>query len=174
MPPFASKTPSFSSWQCCCGLHWLRKEVLALEETPNYLAAVKFKLNNPRMGKAGEAKSIFPEAVEERTTRQANILHEAVPGGIQASKNEKKPGMSWQTPGQGRGQTSSAHSSAPVSSPSRPWDKSNRKEGKGGKKCPRGRWGGEEGTKRQHKGEEKLDQRQKFIRDNGIIYFSCC
>lgn len=73
-----------------------------MEETPDYLAAVRVKLNNPGVGKAGlreRHKNIFPRG----STRQgAN----AAPGaarrdcpGFPGMKG--KPGMSWQTPGAG-------------------------------------------------------------------------
>lgn len=137
---------------------WLRKEALAVAETPNYLAAVKVKLNNPGMGKAGlweRHKNHLPQGEEH--PREA----EQSPGGSPGMKGSRDVlGQGWAE--------SSAH---PSGSPGRGINQTQRGRGE---KCPRGSWGGEEGTKRQHEGEEKPDQRQKFIRDNGIIYFSCC
>lgn len=142
------------------------------------------------MGKVGlrvyeqeRPKSIFPEAAEESTTREANILHQA------ARRDAGFPGMkrSWGCPVRRRGRAMGRRAlpihQHPSGFPSWPWDKSNRKRGReaGGREVSDGeglrgelREGGEEGPKRQREGEEKPDQRQKFIRDNGIIYFSCC
>ena len=140
----ASKNPSFiifSSGNAAgkyqrhpCGLHWLRKEVLALEETPNYLAAVRVKLNNPGMGKAGlrvcvcvcvsvcvcisrRGRKHLPRGGRGKQNPRTKSIARGCPAGRRVLKNEKKPGMSWQTPGQGYGQTSSAHSSGPVRLP---------------------------------------------------------
>lgn len=62
---------------------WLRKEALAVEETPNYLPAVRVKLNNPGVGKAGlweRHKSVSP-----------GMLRHTGPTAM------KGAGMSWQT-----------------------------------------------------------------------------
>lgn len=122
-----------------------------MEETPDYLAAVKVKLSNPGVGREGwalgEARKHLPQAAEGSTT------HGAAPGcpaGLSGF-----PGMkgSWGCPGRRRGragQTSAAHPSAPVRLPEPPWDKSNR-EGKGGKSVRGGAGGLQAGGRRGNK-----------------------
>lgn len=133
-----------------CGPPWLQREALAVEETPNYLAAVRVKPANPRPGKLHSTP----------WQRAALPSLGTVCCGTAGVGNVGQQGCVPDT-AQGWG---SAHPSAPIRRPEPGWpqDKSHR-EG----------WG-EVGVQRQRKGEEKPDQRQKFIRDNGIIYFSCC
>lgn len=133
---------------------WLRKEALAVEETPNYLPAVRVKLNNPGVGKAG---------LWER--------HKSISQGMLRHTGQTAMKGSRAVLADSAGQTGSAHPSAPIRLPG-PGGINQTRGGRG--KVARGSWVGGEGTQRQREGEEKPDQRQKFIRDNGIIYFSCC
>lgn len=76
---------------------WLRKEALAVEETPNYLAAVKVKLNNPGMGKAGlweRHKSIFPRGSRRRGANAAHGLS-GFPGTRGSRDVLAEPGQGW-------------------------------------------------------------------------------
>lgn len=153
-----------------CGLAWLREAALAVEETPDYLAAVKVKLSNPGVGREGwalgEARKHLPQAAEGSTT------HGAAPGcpaGLSGF-----PGMkgSRGCPGRRRGragQTSAAHPSAPVRLPEPPWDKSNR-EGKGGKSVRGGAGGAaSRGEKRERKGSTRERKNQIKGRNSSEI-----
>lgn len=141
-----------------------------MEETPDYLAAVKVKLSNPGVGREGwalgEARKHLPQAAEGSTT------HGAAPGcpaGLSGF-----PGMkgSRGCPGRRRGragQTSAAHPSAPVRLPEPPWDKSNR-EGKGGKSVRGGAGGAaSRGEKRERKGSTRERKNQIKGRNSSEI-----
>lgn len=79
---------------------WLRKEALAVEETPNYLPAVRVKLNNPGVGKAG---------LWER--------HKSISQGMLRHTGQTAMKGSRAVLADSAGQTGSAHPSAPIRLP---------------------------------------------------------
>lgn len=94
-PLCSSQTPPFF-FSCCREISeapaWLKKGGTGRgKETPNYLTAVKVKLNNPGMGKAGlceRHKKHLPQGQQQAGSR---------------CQQREEPGMSWQTPGAGLG-----------------------------------------------------------------------
>lgn len=129
---------------------WLRKEALAVAETPNYLAAVKVKLNNPGMGKAGlweRHKNHLPQGEEH--PREA----EQSPGGSPGMKGSRDVlGQGWAE--------SSAH---PSGSPGRGINQTQRGRGE---KVSEGELGGE---KRERKGSTRERKSQIKGRNSSEI-----
>lgn len=91
---------------------------------------------------AGEAESIFLEAAEGNATREPNILHEPARRDAGVRRMKRSRGCPGRRQGRATGRRALPIHQRPSGSPSRPWDKSNRERGRGGKKVSEGEVGG--------------------------------